>query len=47
MTSSEAAALASMVGPRIGRLATSGKKRRREVRANRSAIRANVSRKRR
>jgi hypothetical protein len=47
MTSSDAAALAIIVGPRIGRLATSEKNRRRDVRASRSAISANVSRNRR
>jgi len=47
MTSSETAALASIAGGRIGRLATSGKKRSRSVRARRSPIKANVSRKRR
>lgn len=45
-TSSEAACLAIMAGPRSGRFATSGKKRIRSVRASRSARSAQVSRKR-
>ena len=43
-TSSEAACLAIIDGPRRGRLATSGKKRTRSVRASRSTISAHVSR---